>query len=127
MDYNSSGRKKSQKDIDLSELLQQPSLLATDTRDLEAKKFFICFSGENYDSHDFVEQLIANEKLKYIFVEKDLDLVSDKLVKVPSTLGFYHYLAHQYRLLVGARVIGLTGSAGKTTTKNLLQRVFAKK
>jgi UDP-N-acetylmuramoyl-tripeptide--D-alanyl-D-alanine ligase len=116
-----------QKDIDITEVLENPNLISTDSRELEGKKYFICFVGEKYDSHDFVSDLVSNPELKYIFVEKDLDIESEKLVRVESSLGFYHHLAHQYRLMVNPKLIAVTGSAGKTTTKNLLHLVFAQK
>ncbi len=110
--------------IDLSELLENTQLISTDSRDLVGKNFFICFAGKNHDSHDLVADLLKNDLLKYIFVEKDLGFDSDRLIKVDSTLGFYQNLAHLYRKKVNPKVIAITGSAGKTTTKNLLKLVF---
>lgn len=110
--------------IDLSELLENTQLISTDSRDLVGKNFFICFAGKNHDSHDLVADLLKNDLLKYIFIEKDLGLDSDRLIKVDSTLGFYQNLAHLYRKNVNPKVIAITGSAGKTTTKNLLKLVF---
>lgn len=110
--------------IDISELLENPQLISTDTRDLVGKNFFICFAGKNHDSHDLVSDILKNHLIKYIFIEKDLGFDSDRLIKVDSTLGFYQNLAHLYRKKVNPKVIAITGSAGKTTTKNLLKLVF---
>ena len=112
-------------DIDLYELLENPSLISTDSRDLNNKKYFICFSGKNFDSHDFVGDLISNVSIKYIFIDKSLDFNSEKLVKVDKCLDFYHHLAHQYRKKINPKLIAITGSAGKTTTKKLLNTVLS--
>lgn len=118
---------KTLNDIDISELLENPNLISTDTRNLESKKYFICFRGKNFDSHDFVSELIANDSIKFIFIDKELDHMSEKLVKVDNCLNFYHHLAHLYRKKVNPRLIAITGSAGKTTTKKLLSTVLTSK
>lgn len=112
-------------DIDITELLDNPEFISTDTRNLMDKKYFICFSGKNFDSHDFVDELIKNDIIKYVFIDKDLNLDSEKLVKVDNCLDFYHSLANSYRKKVNPKLIAITGSAGKTTTKNLLTKVLS--
>ena len=106
------------------EILVNTNLLTTDSRELDGKQYFICFKGENFDAHDYAQDLCSNPAIKYVFVEKELDFESEKLVKVDSTLAFYHELANKYRKLVNPKVIAVTGSAGKTTTKNLFHLVF---
>lgn len=114
-------------DININEILENTHLISTDSRDLLSKKYFVCFQGENYDAHEYIDELIASESVKYIFIEKDLEANSKKLIRVESCLDFYHELAHEYRKFVNPKLIAITGSAGKTTTKNLLKAVFEKK
>lgn len=110
----------------IDEILDNTSLISTDTRDLDGKKYFICFQGVSYDAHDFVEEIIKNHDIDYVFVEKDLGFDSKKIFQVESTLKFYQFLAQQYRKRVNPIVIAITGSAGKTTTKNLFNLVLNK-
>ena len=111
----------------IDEILENTSLITTDTRDLVGKKYFICFQGLSYDAHDFVEEIIKNPDIDYIFVEKDLGLNSKKIFQVESTLKFYQFLAQHYRKKIKPIVIAITGSAGKTTTKNLFKLVLNNK
>jgi UDP-N-acetylmuramoyl-tripeptide--D-alanyl-D-alanine ligase len=101
--------------------------LSTDSRYLRAGELFLALRGENFDGHDFVD--IAEEKGAIALItEKD---VSGKLSKpipqfqVKDTLNAYQQIAHWWRNQFQIPIIAITGSFGKTTTKELIAAVLA--
>ena len=107
--------------------------VATDTRKLTGGEMFFALKGENFDGNlyamDALEKgaafAVVDEGSKY-------DGASDRIIAVPDTLQALKDLARHHRentLVDGERlrVIGLTGTNGKTTTKELIRSVLAKK
>lgn len=99
----------------------------TDTREVVEDALFIAFAGENFDAHDFLEKAIANGA-KLLCIEKDK---VDKLpagcsaAAVTSTLAAYQAIAnfHRHRF-PDLRLLALTGSCGKTSTKETLRAIL---
>ncbi|HWB21201.1 MAG TPA: UDP-N-acetylmuramoyl-tripeptide--D-alanyl-D-alanine ligase [Phycisphaerales bacterium] len=96
--------------------------VSTDTReDLRGKAFF-AIVGERMDGHDYAQQA-AEGGARVIVVERECELKGGDagILKVHNTRGALGDLARAYRrMLKGLKVIGVTGSAGKTTTKRLI-------
>lgn len=102
--------------------------VSTDSREKTKNGLFIALSGENFDGHDYLRQAIANGAV-LLCIEKA------KLAKLPpgvpailvnSPLRAYQELAHLYRRrFKNLKVIALTGSCGKTSTKETLYAIFA--
>jgi len=80
-----------------------------DSRQVKPGMLFVALKGETADGHDYIPQAL----------EKGAAGVVDGLEEL-------HRLAHDYRLSLKAKVIGVTGSAGKTTTKELLKAFLSK-
>ena len=116
-----------------------PSLTATgysiDSRTIGAGKLFFAVRGERMDGHDYVESALANGAVAAVVSMRWLipsNVDSTKLLRVPDSaddcvLASMQRLAHRVRHVWGGRVIGVTGSAGKTTTKECVAAVLAKK
>jgi UDP-N-acetylmuramoyl-tripeptide--D-alanyl-D-alanine ligase len=92
-----------------------------DSRKANLGSFFLALQGENADGHDFVESAISNGAV-FALVSK---AVSAPHIEVPDVLEALGKLAAYVRLqLPDLKVIGITGSQGKTTTKDLLHHIL---
>jgi len=90
----------------------------TDTRSLRPGELFVALQGPNFDGCDFVAQAAAKEAAGAV-VPKPLDIDLPTIV-VDDTLAALGELAASWRQEMNATVIGITGSNGKTTLKELL-------
>ncbi len=95
-----------------------------DTRSIREGEVYIAIEGENYDGHDFIEDA-EKKKAKALIVNKD---VTSNLpfVVVKSTLDFMEAIASHNRSSFNGDVIGITGTNGKTTSKQILSNLLAK-
>lgn len=92
-----------------------------DSRKATAGSFFLALNGENADGHDFAQSAIDNGA-QFALVSKDISVPNIKVDDVLVALG---KLAAFVRLqLPNLKVIGITGSQGKTTTKDLLHHIL---
>jgi UDP-N-acetylmuramoyl-tripeptide--D-alanyl-D-alanine ligase len=105
--------------------------VSTDTRADNSNALFLALRGENFDAHDFLEDAVKSKAsallieagaVKKHAIPKDIPVIS-----VDNTLKAYHSLALFHRRnLDNLTVIGLTGSSGKTSTKEILRSIFIK-
>ena len=96
--------------------------ITTDTRTIEPQELFIALVGENFDGHNFVSQAVDKGAIA-IVVDRQLDLdVAQFIVK--DTLSAYQQIALWWRDRFEIPVIGVTGSVGKTSTKELISAVL---
>src|ERR1700681_3160959 len=94
-----------------------------DTRTLAAGDLFFALRGPSHDGHDHVEEAIRKGGAGVV-VDHAIDGVRNALV-VPDTLGALQSLAGWARKRWGGQVIGVTGSAGKTTTKDAIAHLLS--
>lgn len=100
--------------------------LHTDTRTLTAGDCFVALQGDRFDGHTFVGS-VQNRGAVAALVSNAIipDLPADLgLVEVPNTLEALQRFAATYRSLLSVRTIGVTGSSGKTSTKELIASVL---
>lgn len=103
--------------------------VSNDTRTLEPGNCYIPILGPNFDGHRFLTQAIqagASASLWHQDVEipKDCEI---PLILVEDTLKAFHRLALAYRKSLPVKVVALTGSNGKTSTKDIISKVLSKK
>lgn len=97
---------------------------AFDTRSLGDAQIFFAWKGETGDGHDYLQQL-AGSKIQLIVVEKEVARVGDKaILKVDNSLRALHVLAKELVKGFQGKIVNITGSSGKTTTKGWLQHII---
>ena len=107
--------------------------IATDTRCLEAGAVFLALVGEQFDGHQFVDRAfdrgaiaaIVNAQSSTLRQQGVLNHSERPLIQVEDTLQAYQTIARWWRNQVKIPVIAITGSVGKTTTKELIASVLA--
>ena len=105
----------------------QAGNISIDSRKIEKGTIFIAFSGENFDAATKAEDAIRNGAAAVIVEKKEYENIDKKIFYVPSTLDFLQNLALFHRRQLQIPIIGLTGSNGKTTTKELISSVLVRK
>src|SRR5262245_20381442 len=91
-----------------------------DSRKVAGGELFFALRGEKSDGHRFVAQAIERGAAAAV-VHEDVDAPPDAtLIRVPDTYAALHALTRAVRAEVPRRLVGITGSVGKTTTKELL-------
>ena len=98
-----------------------------DSRKVGKGDVFFAFSGENFNAAMLAQECIDKGALAVIVEQKEYEDISRNIFYVPSTLKFLQELAIFHRKQLKIPVIGLTGSNGKTTTKELISNVLAEK
>lgn len=97
--------------------------VSTDTRTIGPGSLFVALKGENFDGDDYVGS--ALEKGAVAAITHRPGKGDSRLIQVPDTLQAYGALARGYRLAKGFTVVGITGSSGKTTTKDMVAAVLS--
>ncbi|MGF1567293.1 MAG: UDP-N-acetylmuramoyl-tripeptide--D-alanyl-D-alanine ligase [Nodosilinea sp.] len=100
------------------------SNITTDTRDIRKNALFVALRGERFDGHDFVAAAIANGALAAV-VQADQMPPHLPCLPVADTLVAYQRLGHWWRTQQRAKIVAVTGSVGKTTTKELIAAALA--
>ena len=99
-----------------------------DSRSIDDKTFFIPIKGEKTDGHDYIESAIQNGAIGF-FTSREIDEIPGKIIiKVDDTLKAMQDLARNIRIkLKDIPLIAITGSVGKTTTKDMIYSVLKEK
>ncbi|HSU81398.1 MAG TPA: UDP-N-acetylmuramoyl-tripeptide--D-alanyl-D-alanine ligase [Thermoanaerobaculia bacterium] len=97
---------------------------AIDSRAVRGGEVFFAFGGAHTDGHRFVPDALARGAVAAI-VQEDLAVSSGALIRVDDTFQALHDLARFVRARTPEKLVGITGSAGKTTTKELLAAMLA--
>src|SRR5580704_9315940 len=98
-----------------------------DTRTIRAGELFFAVKGERLDGHDYVAAALEREAVGAVVLKNELHRYPDKgrLLAVDDTLVALQTLAMAVRKIWGKPLAGVTGSAGKTTTKEAVAHVLA--
>lgn len=113
-------------DIDKQFLNQSITGVTIDSRHIERKMLFIPFKGENVDGHKFVKQAL-NDGAGASFYQKGEAIdesINGPIIWVDDILSALQQLAQAYLRYVNPQVIAVTGSNGKTTTKDMIESVL---
>lgn len=108
-------------------LFLKSNKVTIDSRKIEKNDIFFAFSGENFNAATLADRAVEDGALAVIVEQKDFENTEKNIFYVPSTLQFLQDLAVYHRNKLQIPVIGLTGSNGKTTTKELIHAVLSEK
>lgn len=101
-------------------------IICTDTRTITKDCLFFALKGENFDANTFAEQALQ-QGAAYAVVDNAAFATNEKCILVRDVLDTLQELAKHHRKQLHIPIIGLTGSNGKTTTKELIKAVLAEK
>ena len=111
-------------------LNQMVDRVSTDSRSLCAGDLFLALRGEYFDGHDFLSQAVFDGAMGLVVSRVDISLKKldvSLVIRVPDTLQAYGDLAKAHREKFDGPVIAVTGSNGKTTTKEMINSVLSVK
>ncbi|MCU7615733.1 UDP-N-acetylmuramoyl-tripeptide--D-alanyl-D-alanine ligase [Chryseobacterium sp. PBS4-4] len=98
-----------------------------DSRKINTNDIFFAFSGDNFNAASLAEKAIEDGALAVIVEDENFEDKDQNIFYVPSALEFLQNLAVHHRNHLQIPIIGLTGSNGKTTTKELIHAVLSQK
>ena len=101
--------------------------ISTDSRKLEEGALFFALSGPNFDGNQFAEQALKKGALGVVIDNPNLTIKGKNVILVENTLNTLQDLATFHRQKLGTPLIALTGSNGKTTTKELIRALLTSK
>ncbi len=97
----------------------------TDTRTTKPGDLFVALVGEKFDGHDYVDKAVESGAVAVV-CSKPVD-TAVPVILVPDTLKALQQIAAYYLSTLGIKVVAVTGSNGKTTTRNMITRVLQTK
>ena len=100
--------------------------VSTDTRKIKKNSMFIALKGENFDANTFAKEALE-KGAKYIIIDNEEYYIDDRTLLVTDSLITLQQLAKYHRKQLKTTIISLTGSNGKTTTKELINVVLSEK
>jgi len=112
---------------DIHKLFLETSGVSTDTRKIIPGSLYIALKGDTFDGNNFVIEALDKGALFTLTSNSELKknkTYSEKIILVEDTLKTLQDLAHFHRRQFSIPVIGITGTNGKTTTKNLTAEVL---
>lgn len=98
--------------------------VSTDSRTLQSGQLFFGLSGPNFNGNQFAKQALDKEAIAVV-VDQDVSIKDDRVIRVENTLESLQTLSTEHRTTLGTTIIALTGSNGKTTTKELIHSVLS--
>ena len=100
--------------------------VSIDTRKIEPNSLFVAIKGENFDANTFAKEAIE-KGASYVIIDNKDYFIDERTILVENSLIALQELAKFHRNYLKLPIIALTGSNGKTTTKELINVVLAKK
>jgi len=100
--------------------------ISTDTRQIQDGSLFFALKGDKFNANDFAAEALAKGS-SYAVVDEARVVTSDQFILVEDVLASLQALARYHRNQLNIPVVGLTGSNGKTTSKELVNAVLATK
>ena len=101
-------------------------LIVTDTRKVVEKAIFFALKGDNFNGNAFAQQALE-KGASFAIIDDEKYIISKKTILVNDVLNTLQQLAAYHRQQLEIPIVALTGSNGKTTTKELINAVLSKK
>lgn len=101
-------------------------VICTDTRSISAGCLFFALKGENFDANTFAAEALK-QGAAYAVIDNEEYRINDSCLLVEDVLTALQDLARRHRKQLHIPIVGLTGSNGKTTTKELINAVLSEK
>ncbi len=98
--------------------------VSTDSRNLQASQLFFALSGPNFNGNLFAKQALDKGAIAVV-VDEDISITDNRVIRVENSLESLQTLSTEHRKTLGTTIIVLTGSNGKTTTKELIHSVLS--
>jgi UDP-N-acetylmuramoyl-tripeptide--D-alanyl-D-alanine ligase len=98
--------------------------VSTDSRTLQAGQLFFALSGPNYNGNQFTKKALEKGAIAVV-IDEDISITDNRVIRVENTLKSLQTLSTEHRKTLGTTIIALTGSNGKTTTKELIHSVLS--
>lgn len=98
--------------------------ISTDSRAITPGCLFLAMDGEKFDGHDYINEALE-AGASYAVAHKKGDYTEDKMLYVPDTGKALLDIASLYRSQFDVKLVGVTGSVGKTTTKEMIYAVLS--
>ena len=111
---------------DIYSKYQQCESVSTDTRKVNSNCLFVSLKGANFNGNQFAEKALQ-EGAKYVMVDEEEFAKDERYILVDDCLTSLQKLANHHRKQLGIPIVALTGSNGKTTTKELINAVLSAK
>jgi len=111
---------------DIHKLFLQSNDIVIDTRKVNKNSFFIALKGDKYDANMFAKEALEKGAI-YAIIDNPDYYIDHRTIIVQNSLVTLQELAKYHRNYLKLPIIALTGSNGKTTTKELIQAVLSKK
>ena len=100
--------------------------VGTDSRQISEGDLFFAIRGENFDGHDYVGEVLAKGAAGAV-VERDIGVEDARIIFVDDVITALGRLAGYYRDELACTVIAVTGSNGKTTTREMIHHILSKR
>ncbi len=110
----------------IHDLFLKCSQVSIDTRKIESNSFFVAIKGERFDANTFAKEALE-KGASYVIIDDAKYFIDDRTILVDDSLKALQELAKFHRQYLQLPIIALTGSNGKTTTKELINVVLSKK
>ena len=94
--------------------------VSINTKTIKKNNLFFAIKGKNKDGHNYIKEAIKKGALRSVVCKKTKHIPKNKIIKVKNTFNSLNNLAKITRDKSSAEIIGITGSVGKTTLKNLI-------
>jgi UDP-N-acetylmuramoyl-tripeptide--D-alanyl-D-alanine ligase len=103
---------------------QSTTAICIDSRRVAPGDFFVALRGENFNAHTFLSEVAARGACGALVSDQADAPEHFALIKVPDTLAALQQIAREYRKSLALKCVAITGSSGKTSTKDLLASVL---
>ena len=101
--------------------------VSIDTRNIKANDIFFAIKGLNFDGNKFANQAIKNGASLVVSDDLEISKISNKIIYVNDTIKTLQELANFHRKFINTKIMEITGSNGKTTSKELMLNVLSKR